>query len=136
MGQYDGIEDDDYDLENKDYSGAADAVLGRFNKEYNTDRRRARYADSDFDEYAVRRRNPIHSKLDSNGMHRDLDLYDIFKDFDRDGDGIVEDIDMDDPRWTESAMRNGWNVDDEDASFYNAGRYRGLTEEQWAMREK
>lgn len=115
-------------MENKDYSGAAEDVLGRFNKQYDSDRRN-RYTDSDFDEYAVNRRSPVRRKLDSNGMHRDLDLYDIFKDFDRDGDGIVDDIDMDDPRFIESTMRNGWNIEDTDDSFYNAGRYRGLTED-------
>lgn len=60
-------------------------------------------------------------------MRRDLDLYDIFKDFDRDGDGIVDDIDFGDPRWNQ--------IPDDDA-FFRAGRYRGLTEEEWANREK
>lgn len=87
------------------------------------------------DEYAVNS-GQIHRGVDHYGLRRDLDLYDIFKDFDRDGDGIVDDIDLDDPHWTQNCRQNGWCVDDHDDAFFRAGRYRGLTEEEWAMREQ
>lgn len=55
--------------------------------------------------------NEIHRKLDGYGLHRnDYDLYDIFKDFDRDGDGIVDDIDLDDPHWTKSYSRYPYDI--------------------------
>ena len=65
-----------------------------------------------------------------------LDLYDIFKDFDRDGDGIVDDIDLDDPHWTESCRKNNYDrLDYYDDNAFRAGRYRGMTEEEWSQRE-
>lgn len=95
------------------------------------------YIENDYDEYAINS-NAIHKGVDhyGNGLRGDLDLYDIFKDFDRDGDGIVDDIDLDDPHWTSSCRRNGVCVDDHDDAFFRAGRYRGLTEEEWSMREQ
>jgi hypothetical protein len=78
----------------------------------------------------------IKKLIDMEACVKDLDLYDIFKDFDRDGDGIVDDIDLDDPNWSENCHRNGWCVEDHDDAFFRAGRYRGLTEEEWAVREK
>lgn len=91
--------------------------------------------DHDYDEYAVNT-NAIHRGVDrQGGMHHDFDLYDVFKNFDRDGDGIVDDIDLDDPNWKDNCGRNGWCVDDHDDTFFRAGRYRGLTEEEWSMRE-
>lgn len=67
------------------------------------------YMDNDFDDYAVNS-NAIHRGIDrqgqgqgqGRGLRGNLDLYDIFRDFDRDGDGIVDDIDLDDPHWTSS----------------------------------
>lgn len=65
-----------------------------------------------------------------------LDLYDIFKDFDRDGDGIVDDIDLDDPHWTENCRKRNWDpLEYYDDSALRAGRYRGMTEEEWSQRE-
>jgi len=101
------------------------------------------YMDHDYDEYAVNS-NAIHRGVDRRGggngggrsMNHDMDLYDIFKDFDKDGDGIVDDIDLDDPNWTTNCRRNSVCVDDHDDAFFRAGRYRGLTEEEWSMREQ
>ena len=94
-----------------------------------------RYLDIDADEYAVNNR-AVHRHLDgySYGGSRDgLDLYDIFRDFDRDGDGIVDDIDLDDPHWKESCNRNGMNpLDQYDDNAFRQGRYRGLTDEEWS----
>jgi len=74
--------------------------------------------------------------VDGYGSHRDLDLYDIFKDFDKDGDGIVDDIDLDDPHWTENCKKNNWYpLEEYDDNMFNKGRYRGLTEEEWTQRE-
>ena len=72
-----------------------------------------RYVDVDGDEYAVNA-PAIHHKLDGYshyGRHGrgDLDLYDIFRDFDRDGDGIVDDVDFDDPHFNENCKKNGWD---------------------------
>lgn len=97
---------------------------------------RLRYLDADRDDYAFTRED-IHNKVDGLGAHpRDLDLYDIFRDFDRDGDGIVDDVDLDDPRWTERCKKNHYDIlDDFDEGFFRAGRYRGLTDEEWTARE-
>lgn len=126
---FDGIEDDDADIESKDYSRAADAAMDRLDKsiKYGSS---GRYSDVDIDEYAVNNRH-INKKLDRYSPHHDLDLYDIFKDFDRDGDGIVDEIDLDDPHWIERSGKSGWNLDDYDDSYFRGGRYRGLTEEEW-----
>ena len=66
-----------------------------------------KHYDLDADEYAVNNRE-IDYRLDhgmpkgSRGGRAGYDLYDIFKDFDRDGDGIVDDIDFEDSHWKES----------------------------------
>jgi hypothetical protein len=93
-----------------------------------------RYMDSDLDEYAING-DEVHRKLDGGRYSKhsgDLDLYDMFKDFDRDGDGIVDDIDLDDPHWKESCNKNGWDPLDYDDNTFRQGRYRGLTDEQWS----
>lgn len=93
--------------------------------------------DLDADEYAVNHPE-INYRLDhgfskgSRGGRAGFDLYDIFKDFDRDGDGIVDDIDFEDTRWKESCSKNGFDPYD-DATF-KQGRYRGLTDEEWDKR--
>jgi hypothetical protein len=96
-----------------------------------------RYMDVDGDEYAVNRDN-VHRHLDgyrTYGGH-DLDLYDIFRDFDRDGDGIVDDIDLDDPHWSESCKKNGYDpLEQYDDNAFRAGKYRGLSDEEWSQRE-
>ena len=60
----------------------------------------SKYYDTEADEYAINHPE-INYRLDHGyGKRRgDLDLYDMFRDFDRDGDGIVDDIDLDDPHW-------------------------------------
>ena len=70
----------------------------------------SKYFDTEADEYAVNHPE-INYRLDNGyGKRRgDLDLYDIFRDFDRDGDGIVDDIDLDDPHWKESCNKNGYD---------------------------
>lgn len=94
------------------------------------------YIDVDGDEYAVNS-HEIHHGLDKGhdiGHHSrgGMDFYDIFKDFDRDGDGIVDDIDFDDPHWTESCKKNGYDpLEMWDDSSIHQGRYRGLTDEEW-----
>jgi hypothetical protein len=69
-----------------------------------------KYYDTEADEYAINHPE-INYRLDhgyGNGKRRgDLDLYDMFRDFDRDGDGIVDDIDFDDPHWKENCNKNG-----------------------------
>lgn len=129
---FDGIEDDDTDLDSKDYSRAADAAMDKLDKsiKYGSN---GRYSDTDIDEYAVNNRH-INKKLDRFAPHQDLDLYDLFKDFDRDGDGIVDDIDLDDPHWVGKSRNSGWKLDDCDDSYFRAGRYRGLTEEEWSRK--
>ena len=60
----------------------------------------------------------------------------MFKDFDRDGDGIVDDIDLDDPHWVEGCKKNNYYpLEEYDDQMFSAGRYRGLTEEEWTQRE-
>lgn len=91
--------------------------------------RHGRYIDVDGDAYAVNS-DEIHRKLDGYNFRRgEYDLYDIFKAFDRDGDGIVDDIDLDDPHWTHC------DVDNYDETTLRAGRYRGLTDDEWSQRE-
>lgn len=105
--------------------------------EPSTDVSGSKYFDHDMDEYAVN--NPeINYRLDHGyGKRRgNLDLYDIFRDFDRDGDGIVDDIDLDDPRWTNNCKKNGYDpLDAYDDGAFRSGRYRGLTDEEWSARE-
>lgn len=59
---FDGIEDDDTDLDSKDYSRAADAAMDKLDKsiKYGSN---GRYSDTDIDEYAVNNRH-INKKLD------------------------------------------------------------------------
>ena len=92
------------------------------------------FVDHDSDDYAVNS-NVIHGEVDRRSLRGDLDLYDVFKDFDRDGDGIVDDIDFDDPNWISSCKKNNIDIYGYDDAYFRAGRYRGLTEEEWSSRE-
>ena len=92
------------------------------------------FVDHDSDDYAVNS-NAIHNDVDSHSLRGNLDLYDVFKDFDRDGDGIVDDIDFDDPNWISSCRKNNIDIYGYDDAYFRAGRYRGLTEEEWSSRE-
>lgn len=76
--------------------------------------------DLDADEYAVNHPE-INYRLD-NGFPKGgrgrrgrdgNDLYDIFKDFDRDGDGIVDDIDFEDAHFKENCNKNGFDPYDD-----------------------
>ena len=99
--------------------------------------------DLDADEYAVNHPE-INYRLDHGfpkggrgergGRGRDgFDLYDVFKDFDKDGDGIVDDIDFEDAHWKDNCNKNGF--DPYDDNTFKQGRYRGLTDEEWSKRE-
>lgn len=115
--------------------GNTDGILDGIDLPIRSSSRHGRYMDTDADEYAVNR-HQIHNRVDGYGGRKDLDLYDIFKNFDKDGDGIVDDIDLDDPQWMDSCKKNNYYpLEEYDDSMFRAGRYRGLTEEEWTQRE-
>jgi len=123
-------------------TAVAEDLLDKLDDRVGARTRGLRYLDADHDEYArdyeIRHgKEEIRHKVDGLAAHpRDLDLYDIFRDFDRDGDGIVDDVDLDDPRWTERCRKNHYDIlDDLDEGSFRAGRYRGLTDEEWTARE-
>lgn len=97
------------------------------------------FDDSDDDEKSSIRNRMRHFK----GGRSNVDFYDIFRVFDRDGDGIVDDIDFEDARWTKRPRAGGrddfWDIFDGESSasdVFKTGRYRGLTDEEWSHREE